>query len=179
MTWNISAHRLFVLVVQSAIFRGCILTKSGELLSFEALKSWSTSSVTSWRYYGLTSKSKKWSHWLKLKCLRNEVKSQRNCYIFPKCSTVISCMIESRHPSLFLDSMRSTSFLYHTYLWVSQQPATLPTLELQNLSYDFPELHKIRRSPDLGAVKFWNSWSGSQSSEQPGESWSNLAHRAS
>ena len=33
-------------------------------------------------------------------------------------------------------------------------------LELHNPSYDVPEQHKIRRSPDFEAVKLWKCLSG-------------------
>ena len=33
-------------------------------------------------------------------------------------------------------------------------------LELQNPSHDIPELHKIRWSPDLEALKLWKGSSG-------------------
>ena len=38
--------------------------------------------------------------------------------------------------------------------------ANRPTLELQNLSHDVSELHKIRRSPDFEALKLRKGRSG-------------------
>ena len=38
------------------------------------------------------------------------------------------------------------------------------TVELQNLSCDVPELHKIRSSPDLEALKLWKGRSGQKDS---------------
>ena len=51
-----------------------------------------------------------------------------------------------------------------SWIWKETRHPTNPftILELQNQSHDVPELHNIRQSPDLEALKLWKCTSGSE-----------------
>lgn len=55
---------------------------------------------------------------------------------------------------------RSSALLDKSYLFSEYPTDPSTTVKLRNPSQDISELHKISRSPDLEALKFWKSRSG-------------------
>ena len=57
---------------------------------------------------------------------------------------------------------KTCSFCVYSIKSIQTQPPDRPFHNSAALSRDVPDLHKIRRSPDLEALKFWNGRSGKQ-----------------
>ena len=78
------------------------------------------------------------------------------------CSSSFLAGLTSRHlQSAWLPDRQQ--FGSHKFLFLLLYPTNFfTTLELQNPSHDVSELHKIRQSPDLEALKLWKGSSGSK-----------------